>query len=86
MLIETTMRFDPEREVVWVWPDRHAGFLVSRNAVEDLARGSNLSEDELIAACRNHEAQFAAAADRKRAQGQIDPDGHVVVTTLDVNR
>ena len=31
-----TMRYDPDRAVVWVWPDRDAPFLVTRHAIEDL--------------------------------------------------
>lgn len=45
-----------------VWPDRPEPFLVSLNAVEDLTRGTDLSEDELIAACSEHEARSVAAA------------------------
>ena len=85
MSTEATMRYDPEREVIWVWPHRREPFLVSRNAVEDLSQGTNLSEDELLAACREHEAAFDAAASRKRRRGETDPDGRVVVTTMDVN-
>lgn len=85
MLIETTMRYDAEREVVWVWPDRHDPFLVSRAAIEGLVGSAGLSEDELLAACREREAHFAAAAESKRERGEVDPDGRLVVTTLDVN-
>ena len=85
MLIETTMRYDPERDVVWVWPDRRDPFLVSRAAVENLAENERLSEDELLDACREHEASLAEAAAHKREVGEIDPDGRVVVTSGDLH-
>lgn len=85
MSTEATMRYDPEREVIWVWPDKRQPFLVSLNAIEDLSQGTNLSEEELLAACREHEATFDTAASRKRQRGETDPDGRVVVTTMDVS-
>ena len=85
MLIETTMRYDPEREVVWVWPDRHDPFLVSRDTIEGVVGSAALSEDDLLAACRQHEAIFSDAAARKREDGEIDPDGRLVVTSTDLH-
>ena len=85
MQIQTTMRYDPERDAVWIWPDRREPYLASRNVIEGLARGAKLTEDELLAACREHEARLAALAARKYEQREIDPDGRVVVTTMDVN-
>ncbi len=85
MLIETTMRYDPEREVVWVWPDRHDPFLVSRDSIEAVLGSAALSEDDLLAACRQHEAIFSDAAARKRDAGEIDPDGRLVVTSTDLH-
>jgi len=85
MLIETRMRYDPDRDVVWVWPDRHAPFLVSRDTIEEVAGSTAFSEDLLLDACREHEAIFCDTAARKRDDGEIDPDGSVVVTRVDLH-
>ncbi len=83
-----TMRYDPDREVVWIWPaedDQDAPYLVTRYAIEQrVGSRSRLSPDELIDACEQHEAYFASTAVRKLVRGEVDPDGHAVVMTLDV--
>jgi hypothetical protein len=85
MLIETTMRYDPERDDLRVWPDRHDPFLVSRDTIEEVTGSTALSEDDLLAGCREHEAIFSDAAARKREDGEIDPDGRLVVTSTDLH-
>ena len=84
-----TMRYDPDREAVWVWPeepDPNGPFLVTRHAIEDFAKSTRrLTSDELIDACEHHLVSFAAIAARKLTAGDIDPDGHPVVMELDVN-
>ncbi len=84
MLIETTMRYDPERDVVWVWPDRHDPFLVPRSTLEDIAGVTGLSEDELLALCRERERRFADVAAWKYEDGDIEPDGHLVIKSADL--
>ncbi len=79
-----TMRYDPDREVVWVWPDGDTPFLVTRHAIEDLTGTRGLSADELIDACEEHEAYFASIAARKRVRRDVDPDGRAVVKALDL--
>ena len=80
-----TMRYDPDREVVWVWPDRDAPFLVTRDAIEDLTgSGRELSANELIDACEEHAAYFALVAARKLVRRDVDPDGRAVVMALDI--
>ena len=80
-----TMRYDPDREVVWVWPDQDAPFLVTRHAIEDLTGSKGLSADELIDACEEHAAYFAQVAARKLVRHDVDPDGRAVVMALDVH-
>ncbi len=80
-----TMRYDPDREVVWIWPDRDAPFLVTRHAIEDLTGSRGLSADELIDACEEHAAYFAQVAARKLVRRDVDPDGRAVVMALDVH-
>ncbi len=84
MLIETTLRYDPERDIVWVWPDRHDPFLVPRSTLEDIAGVTGLSEDELLAVCREREARLAEAAFRKYEDGEINPDGHLAIRSADL--
>ncbi len=79
-----TMRYDPDREVVWIWPDQDVPYLVTRHAIEDLTGSRGLSADELIDACEVHEAYFALVATRKLVRGEVDPDGRAVVMALDV--
>jgi hypothetical protein len=83
-----TMRYDPDREVVRIWPqkdDQHAPYLVTRYAIEQrVGSRSRLSLDELIDACEEHEAYFALVATRKLIRGEVDPDGRAVVMALDV--
>ncbi len=44
-----TMRYDPDREVVWVWPDHGAPFLVTRDALEALLGArEHLMPNELL--------------------------------------
>ena len=82
-----TMRYDPDREVVRIWPqedDQHGPYLVTRHAIEDrIGSRERLSPDELIDACEQHEAYFASTAVRKLVRGEVDPDGAIVMT-LDV--
>ncbi len=80
-----TMRYDPDREVVWIWPDRDAPFLVTRHAIEDLTGSRGLSADELIDACEEHAAYFAQVAARKLVRRDVDPDGRALVMALDVH-
>ena len=81
-----TMRYDPDREVVWVWPDGDMPFLVTRHAIEDLMGSSRrLSPEELIDACEEHAAYFAAIAVRKLVRRDVDPDGRTVVMALDTH-
>ncbi len=83
-----TMRYDPDREVVRIWPtedDQHAPYLVTRHAIEvRIGSRERLSPDELIHACDAHEAYFALVATRKLVRGEVDPDGRAVVMALDV--
>ena len=82
-----TMRYDPDREVVWVWPeddDQDTPYLVTRNAIEDLTGTRGLSADELIDACEEHAAYFAAIAARKLVRRDVGPDGRAVVKALDL--
>ena len=82
-----TMRYDSDREVVWVWPaddDQDTRYLVTRNAVEDLTGTRGLSADELIDACEEHVAYFASVAARKLVRRDVDPDGRAVVKALDL--
>ena len=83
-----TMRYDPDREVVRIWPqkdDQHAPYLVTRHAIEDrIGSRERLSPDELIDACEVHEAYFASIAAQKLVRGEVDPDGRAVVMALDV--
>ena len=83
-----TMRYDPDREVVWIWPhddDQDTPFLVTRYAIEGLIRSrERLVPCDLIDACEQHEAYFASTAVRKLVRGEVDPDGRAVVMTLDV--
>ena len=64
-----TMRYDPDREGVWVWPqedDQHGPYLGTRHAIEDrIGSRERLSADELIDACEAHAAYFAQVAARK---------------------
>ncbi len=80
-----TVRYDPNREVVWIWPDRDMPFLVTRNAIEDLTRSRRLSADALIDACEEHATYFALVATRKLVRGEADPDGHAMVMALDAH-
>ncbi len=80
-----TMRYDPDREVVWIWSDQDVPYLVTRHAIEDLTGSRGLSADELIGACEEHAAYFAAIAARKLVRGEVDPDGRAVVMALDVH-
>ncbi len=84
MKIDTTMRYDPDRDLVWIWQDRHDPFLVPRSTIEELTQSTALSENDLLAACREHEARFAEAAARKYEDGDIEPDGHLVITSADL--
>ena len=82
------MRYDPDREVVWIWPtedDQHVPYLVTRHAIEDLTGSRGLSADELIDACEEHAAYFALVAARKLVRRDVDPDGRAVVMALDVH-
>ncbi len=85
MKIETTMRYDPDRDVVWIWQDRHDPFLVPRSTIEELTQSTALSEDDLLAVCREREARFADVAARKYEDGEIEPDGRVVITSADLD-
>ena len=84
-----TMRYDPDRQAVWVWPednDQDVPYLITRNAIEDFTRSNRrLSADELIDACEQHARSFAAIAARKLIRGEVDPDGRAVVMALDVD-
>ncbi len=80
-----TMRYDPDCEVVWVWPDQDVPYLVTRHAIEDLTGSRGLSADELIDACEEHAAYFAAIAARKLVRRDVDPDGRAVVMALDIH-
>ncbi len=80
-----TMRYDPDREVVWIWPDRDVPYLVTRHAIEDLTGSRGLSADELIDACEEHAAYFAQVAARKLVRRDVDPDGRAEVMALDVH-
>ena len=80
-----TMRYDPDREVVWIWPNRDPPFLVTRHAIEDLTGSRGLSPDDLIDACEEHAAYFASIAARKLVRRDVDPDGHAVVMALDTH-
>ena len=80
-----TMRYDPDREVVWIWPNRDPPFLVTRHAIEDLTGSRGLPPDELIDACEEHAAYFASIAARKLVRRDVDPDGRAVVMTLDTH-
>jgi hypothetical protein len=84
MKIETTMRYDPDRDVVWIWQDRHDPFLVPRSTIEALTQSTALSEHDLFAACREHEARLSEAALRKYQDGEVEPDGRVVVRSEDL--
>jgi len=83
-----TMRYDPDREVVRIWPtedDQHAPYLVTRHAIEvRIGSRERLSPDELIDACEEHAAYFALVATRKLVRGEVDPDGRAVMMALDV--
>ena len=85
MLIETTMRYDPERDVVWIWQDRHDPFLVPRSTLEDIVGLVGLEERELFTVCKDREGVFADIAARKREDGEIEPDGRVVITPADLH-
>ncbi len=85
MLIETTMRYDPARDVVWIWQDRQHPFLVPRATIEDYVGLLGLDERELFTVCRDRETLFADAAARKREDGEIEPDGYVVITPADLH-
>ncbi len=85
MLIETTMRYDPERDVVWVWPDPGSHSPGPRTTtIDEVMEEDELAEDELIDACRDVEDVFADVAARKRERDEIDDDGHVVITSVDI--
>ena len=84
MKTETTMRYVPDRDVVWVWPDPGSHFLGPRTTTEEVMEEDELAEDELIDACRDVEDVFADVAARKRERGEIDADGHVEITSVDI--
>ena len=84
MKIETVLRYNPAQEAVWVWPDPDSHYLVPRTTITELLEDDELDEDELIDACRDYEAVFADVAARKRDRGEIDADGHVVITSVDI--
>ena len=83
-----TMRYDSDRAVVRIWPqkhEQHAPYLVTRHAIEvRIGSRERLSPDELIDACEEHAAYFALVATRKLVRGEVDPDGRAVVMALDV--
>ena len=63
MMNPPTMRYDPDREVVWVWPVHDAPYFVTRTAIEDLLDShERLSASELIEACEGHQTYFASVA------------------------
>ena len=76
MLIKTTMRYDPERDVVWVQSDPDSHFPGPRTTEE--MTEEMMEEDELA------EDVFADVAARKRERGEIDADGHIVITSVDI--
>ena len=81
-----TLRYDPDREVVLIWPQKgNQPYLVTRKAIERrMGRGRWLSPDELIDACEEQEPYFALIAVRKLVLGEVDPDGRAVVMAYDV--
>jgi hypothetical protein len=85
MLVETTMRYDPERDAVWIWQDRHDPFLVPRATIEDIAGLTGLDERELFTVCKDREAVFADIATHKYDDGEIDPDGRITITSADLH-
>ncbi len=80
-----TMRYDLDRQVMWVSNDWRDLFLITLNTIEELASCRGLSQDQLVDTCREHEAQLAAIATRKRKDGELNPDGLVVITSADLN-
>jgi hypothetical protein len=44
-----------------------------------------LEERELFTVCKDREAVFADIAARKREDGEIEPDGRVVITPADLH-
>ena len=80
------MRYDPDREVVWIWPDHGAPFLVTRDALEDLlGTREHLMPNELLDVCEKHKAYLATIAARKLVRGDVDRNGRAVVMALDVD-
>ncbi len=80
-----TMRYDLDRQVMWILHEWHDPFQVTLHTIEELASCSGLSQDQLVDTCREHEAQLAAIATRKRKDGELNPDGLVVITSADLN-
>ena len=80
-----TMSYDPDREVVWVWSDPDSHFPGPRTTTtEEVMEEGELAEDDLIDACRDYEDVFADVATRKRERGEIDADGHIEITSVDI--
>ena len=57
---------------------------IARIIMEEPVQDDGLVEDELIDACRDYEDVFADVAARKHERGEIDADGHVVITSVDI--
>ncbi len=55
-----------------------------RITIQEPVQDDELAEDDLIDACRDYEDAFADVAARKHERGEIDADGLVVITSVDI--
>ncbi len=82
-----TMRYDPDWDVVWVWPDPDTPFLVSRSAIEGLlGRHERLTPNDLLNVCEAHKALFDHIATLKLVRGYVDRKGRAVIMPYDVKQ
>ncbi len=55
-----------------------------RITIQEPVQDNELDEDDLIDACRDYEDVFADVAARKCERGEIDANGHIVITSVDI--
>ena len=85
MSTDAAVEYDPSCDAVWIGPNAPDSFRVCRVAVENLVEADReLAGAELETVCAKHKDHLVASASAKKARGEIESDGRVLLRLADI--